>query len=135
MTESVWDASTIATVIEAGALVTVARVALWCVPFRWLRPAVIAISQKRSRTPGRQTIKQLSWAVSGVSRYVPRATCLTQALALHVLVRRAGLESRLCVGVAKDGSELESHAWVESEGKVCIGGGNIDRFATIMAFD
>lgn len=128
-------ASTFAILLQAALLVSAVRLALWTVPFRFLRRGVAALTRRLPRNPHRLTVAQLSWAVCRVSPFVPRATCLTQALALHVLVRRAGLHSRVCVGVAKQGVQLESHAWVESQGKVWLGGNQVDHYSTIVAFD
>jgi hypothetical protein len=41
----------------------------------------------------------------------------------------------VCIGVAKQGAQLESHAWVESQGNTWLGGNQVDRYTTIVAFD
>jgi len=71
-------------------------------------------------------------AVSRAARLVPRASCLTQALALQRLLSRRGLESSLFLGVDRAGQPsetprlrakgFEAHAWVEWRGRVLIGG-------------
>ena len=129
------QASTFAILIRAVLLVSAVRLALWSVPFRFVRRGVTALTRRPPRRSHRLSVAQLSWAVRRVSPYVPRATCLTQALALHVLMRRAGLQSRVCIGVAKQGAQLESHAWVESQGKAWLGGNQVDRYTTIVALD
>ena len=51
------------------------------------------------------------------SCYVPRATCLVQALAAQVLLSWQGLDSHLRIGVALSADkEFEAHAWVECDG-------------------
>jgi hypothetical protein len=45
------------------------------------------------------------------------ATCLPQALAVHALLRRRGLDPSLRIGVRKSGDRFEAHAWVELEGR------------------
>ena len=67
--------------------------------------------------------KQLSEAVVRVSRHFPgRTTCLTRALALHMLLRRYRHAARLRLGVQRspDGA-FGAHAWIEHEGQVLIG--------------
>lgn len=113
----------------------VVRAGLWLVPFRRLRPAVAFITPRTRKRTNTWVASQLAWAVSSVSRYVPRATCLTQALALHILLRRAGLQSRIHIGVAKEDGRFEAHAWVESEEKVVIGDYELKRYAPIMVWD
>jgi hypothetical protein len=57
------------------------------------------------------------------SRVVPGATCLTQALAAHVLLERHGFPTRLHIGVVREGAQTtRGHAWVESQGMIVIGG-------------
>jgi hypothetical protein len=64
-----------------------------------------------------------SWAITHASRLVPGASCLTQALSLQVLLGQRGLGSRLCIGVRKSQAKgFEAHAWVESGGRILIGG-------------
>ena len=46
-----------------------------------------------------------------------RATCLRQALALWWLLGRRGICAEVRIGVRKDGSELQAHAWVEYKGE------------------
>lgn len=66
---------------------------------------------------------ELNWAITRAARFVPGASCLTQALSLQVLLARRGLGSRLCIGVRKGGQKsFEAHAWVERGGRVLIGG-------------
>ena len=43
-------------------------------------------------------------------------TCLRQALAVHWLLRRRGLQPELRLGVDRIGSAPDMHAWVELEG-------------------
>jgi hypothetical protein len=115
-------------------LVTI-RFALWLIPFRTLRRALAKLVQiPTSPVQNRFSAERVAWAVQATSRYVPRATCLTQALALHILLKRAGLQSRIRIGVAKN-EQFESHAWVESQGKVVIGDCGLERYTPIMLWD
>ena len=77
------------------------------------------------------------WAVVVASRYVPMSTCLTQALAAQVLLARRGFPAHLHIGVAKKGAEarFEAHAWVESQGKVVIGGSEPGRYTQLLALE
>lgn len=68
-------------------------------------------------------LRRVGWGVRNASRLVPRASCLTQALAAQFLLARSGRPSRIRIGVAKDaGGRLLAHAWLISEGRVVIGG-------------
>jgi len=67
-------------------------------------------------------------------RHLPGAgTCLTQALAAHVLLRRQGYPTLLHIGVLRgEEGRLEAHAWLKSGDKVVIGGGELERY-TVLA--
>lgn len=60
-------------------------------------------------------------AVRIVSRFVPGATCLTQALAARKLLEREGRIASLKIGVAKDGTLFLAHAWLELDGRIILG--------------
>jgi hypothetical protein len=111
-------------VYRAIVLIWVTRVGLWLLPFKWVddwlnnlypEPQVeVAI--------GWAAIKRVTSIVEVCSRYVPRATCLTQALVTRTLLARSGQCSKLRLGVQKKNSVFKAHAWVEVNGKVVIGG-------------
>jgi hypothetical protein len=112
-------------------LMVAARCALWLVPFRSIRQ-VVESRHPASMLKGWVTSRQVAWMVRVASRYVPRATCLTQALTAQILLNWAGIENILHIGVAKD-EEFESHAWIECEGRVLVGGAaQSARYKTIL---
>lgn len=60
--------------------------------------------------------------VRKVSNYVPKASCLTQALAALLLLRKSGQNVEMKIGVAKDDrSRLIAHAWLEKDGQIILG--------------
>jgi hypothetical protein len=61
-------------------------------------------------------------AVEAASRFVPASNCLSEALTGWVLLTRANALPELRVGVIR-APRLEAHAWVETDGRVVIGGG------------
>jgi hypothetical protein len=108
------------------------RLAVRLVPFRLLRRYVH--SHRRAPRPGAPSVDRIAWAVLASARRVPDASCLTQALVAETLLHRAGHEAVFHLGVARptDGAEgLEAHAWVESGGRVVVGGGELDRFTRL----
>jgi hypothetical protein len=71
---------------------------------------------------GTLEINKIIWAVAVASRYVPVATCLTQALAGQVLLKQHCAPALLRIGVMKNQrGALQAHAWIESQGQVVIG--------------
>jgi hypothetical protein len=102
----------------------------------WLRPSF----KRLPRNPEiRHTPKEIAWAVAAASRYVPKATCLVQALAAESLLAQAGYPSRLHIGVAPgkppDGRGLDAHAWLECGGQALVGGANAGRYRPLFTRD
>jgi hypothetical protein len=116
--------------VRAFLTVTAFRAALSVLPFRWTRRLA---ARDGGRTPATAPSREeLVWAVSAAARHVPRATCLTQALALQALLTREGHDARLRLGVARgELGALEAHAWLESGGRVVIGGPQAARFVPL----
>jgi hypothetical protein len=98
---------------------TAVRVGLSTLRFRTVRS--LMMDKARPIADG-HTIEQIVWAVQAVGRYIPNATCLTQALVVQRFLIRSGHRSRLRLGVAKDAVRgFEAHAWVECDERVVIG--------------
>ena len=68
-------------------------------------------------------------AIAGVGIRLPwHASCLEQGLALVMLLAVARVPARLVVGVSRPDSSMRAHAWVESEGRVILGGAQAEHF-------
>ncbi len=111
--------------VTSALLVGTIRLGLWLLPFQVLRLRLAGMARTANKVQqgDQATIDRVVWAVKVASRYVPKATCLTQALAAQVLLSRRGYPVRLRLGVAKgEAGQLRAHAWVESQGRIMIGG-------------
>lgn len=100
------------------------RLCLWVVSFNRLNQWLLRLSERRSRRrePNSNEIDQVVRSVKACSRLVPRATCLTQALAARTLLRFSGQQSSLKIGVDKtEENKLTAHAWIELNGEIIIG--------------
>jgi len=108
--------------VRAFLIVAGVRIALSLVPFPRFQALLARFRAQASVKSGAgPTTEQLARDVRVVSNYVPRATCLTQALAGQVLLQHCGHRAVVHVGVAKEGGLIQAHAWLESGGKVVIG--------------
>ena len=110
-----------ALLIRAAFLVAAIRFALWVLPFQYLRRLLL---DARLRSPSRARLRpvksaaRLAWGVRAAAHLVPGASCLTQALALHCFLVRAGHPSTVHIGVAREPrSGFRAHAWVEHAGR------------------
>ena len=114
--------------VAALPLVVAVRLALWIVPSRFIvrllgRVSATPVSMDQSVPT---TILPVLWAVEAASKVVPRATCLTQAIAAKLLLRWFGHDAQFCLGVAHtaDG-EFRAHAWLERDGRPILGGSGV----------
>ena len=102
-------------------LVLAIRLALWLLPLRRVVGLIRRWEPLLLALPADLPVSRLEWAVRAVSRRVPKASCLTQALALQFLLARAGRRSEIHIGVAKNSEAgFQSHAWVECEGSTLL---------------
>jgi hypothetical protein len=119
-------------------LVTLVRLGVWLIPFRTIQ-RVCAYFGRTGRSGRRSAAgtREIVWAVRLASRYVPRATCLVQALAAQILLGRNGRDGQVHIGVALDEKQgFRAHAWVESGGEVLIGGSEeLDGYAPMLVLD
>jgi len=124
--------------VLAVTLLAAIRIALWLLPFKILQ----RISAKTARTcaalhkQSQFSTERGVWAIQVASRYVPHATCLTQALAAQALLGFGGIPSSIRIGVAKEtAGSFEAHAWLESGGKILMGGAEADqRYTPLLSF-
>jgi hypothetical protein len=68
-------------------------------------------------------VRRIGWAVERAARCVPGAQhCLTQALAVKLLLARRGVPTELRIGVTKSPlGPLKAHAWLESDSVAVFG--------------
>lgn len=111
--------------VKAFFAVALVRLGLWILPFKTLQILAIKFEtvKMRSRSGGRsETVDRVVRAIRIASRRLPAATCLTQAIATKILLRRRGHQPTLRIGVAKSESgEFLAHAWLEHEGTIVLG--------------
>jgi|SRR5215208_5446867 len=122
------------TVLLLGAI----RLGLRLLAFRTLQRIVIQLAQTPTdpQLARRASVDRLVWAVTVASQYVPKATCLTQALAAQILLGRHAYPTQLRVGVARgEEGRLEAHAWLENQGKVIVGGGELSRYTLLPGME
>lgn len=114
-----------AVLVAAGISVGV-RLGLAVLPFRSVLRLVRRFARpSRSLPPSAGERDRLVWAVHAVGRRLfPSKPCLTEAMAGFLLLRRRGIPAELHLGVEKDGEKpgIRAHAWLESEGRVVVGG-------------
>jgi hypothetical protein len=119
---------------EAALMLTLAKLALRLVP-----PArLFAFADRPPRRIRRFAADEADWIAWAVNRVGARrllgARCLPRALAAHLMLRRRGIVSRLCLGVAREDGALAAHAWVEVGDAGIVGGEEAGRFTRLAEF-
>jgi Transglutaminase-like superfamily len=147
--------------VRSALLLAAIRLGLWVLPFQTLLRVLGAVSNARvgsehsvrEDSGGKDSVSgdpvsedlmgghfasgdsvaRVGWAVTRASRWVPSATCLVQALAGQVLLRRRGHLASVRIGVARgervggqrrrgETTPVRAHAWLESGDIVVVGG-------------
>jgi hypothetical protein len=119
---------------EAVVMLVLARLAV-----RFVSPArLFAWADQPPRSIRRfsgDDAKWIAWAVDTLSAQSGmNVACLPRALAAHAMLRRRGIVSRLCLGVAREDGALAAHAWVEIGASKLVGGADAERFTPLAHF-
>lgn len=104
--------------------------------FPWLKMQSFLLTTAKRHlrsSASRPPVQSIKRAVTAAGRFIPKATCLPQALTAQHLLIWNSYPAEFQIGVAKDGNgKLEAHAWVISENKIIIGGEqNSSRFTSL----
>ncbi len=113
--------------VKAVLLVLAVRLGLTLLSFSTLQDYLRKGARTQNDSTQRFSVDQVAWSVAAASRFIPKATCLVQALTLDYLLHREGYSANLQIGVTKgEKEELQAHAWVESGGRVINDGPGFD---------
>ena len=120
--------------IEAGAAILAASVAVRLVPFRTLAER-LSRGGDAGETADAETAYWLWRAVQAWAKRLPwRTLCFEQGLAAHALLRRRGLASTLHYGAATIDGELKAHVWVTSDNVEVVGCESRDDYGLLARF-
>lgn len=92
----------------------------------WIVLRYARIAERLPRPIGRADShfwgRQVARRIERLARFVPGASCLTQALALQLVLGRAGHASQIQIGVKKDDAgAFTAHAWVTCNDRIVLG--------------
>lgn len=120
---------------EAFLTLGLASLAIRILPFRTVVEAVASSPLSRRGGAGADNLLDLRRALDACVRRVPwRAVCFQQGLALHLMLRRRGVDSLLHYGVAKTGEGVSAHVWISHDGEILLGGEGIDGHVCLATF-
>ena len=111
-------------------VVVAVRLGLTLSSYNRVRGLVIRLDARNAASVG--DLRRVAWGVAAAARFVPGASCLTQALAGQYLLARQGSTSNIRIGVERDtGKQLKAHAWLISGNHIVLGG-SISGFAHLV---
>ncbi|MDR3598906.1 MAG: lasso peptide biosynthesis B2 protein [Desulfosporosinus sp.] len=125
--------------LEASICLFLAKLLVVSLPFKKLAPK-LGIHGKESidnlSDEDYRTVKQLSKAITAVSRNVPWSSkCLDCAFAAKLMLRRRKISNTLYLGVAKDEQgKMIAHAWVRTGEFYITGGEGSKKYAETGKF-
>ncbi|HEX9079146.1 MAG TPA: lasso peptide biosynthesis B2 protein [Desulfuromonadaceae bacterium] len=125
--------------LEAFALLGVARLLVLTIPFRWLTGSL----GKRMNESGTQIAESdmdlarlIGQAIRSAANNTPwKSVCLPQAVAGQWMLKRRRIPATLYLGVAKDDAKTEklaAHAWLRC-GEIVLTGASGHRQFTVVA--
>ncbi len=115
---------------EAAVMLVLARLAV-----RFVTPArLFAWADRPPRRLRRFAADEADWVSWAVEERGLNAPSLPRALAAHAMLRRRGITSRLCLGVAREDGKVAVRAWVEIGTDKIVGGAGSERFTRLAEF-
>jgi hypothetical protein len=117
------DSSDRLLVVEASMLLPLVRVGTFLLPFPTLRRLLNCCATLKAAVDDGPT-ERVAWAVTAAARRLPMSTtCLFEALAADVMLRRRGCvcEIRFGVRMPTHATPFAAHAWIEHGGVVILG--------------
>ncbi|WP_244748313.1 lasso peptide biosynthesis B2 protein [Mesorhizobium sp. 131-3-5] len=111
-------------------MVATVRLGLTLFSYNRVRGMVTRLNARQCASMGE--LRLVAWGVAAAARFVPRATCLTQALSGQYILARQGNASNIRIGIERGtGEQLKAHAWLVSDNHVVLGG-SVDGFAHLV---
>lgn len=124
-------------IVEAVPGLAFSRLAVLVLPFRWIAIVLGPVNQETSNT-GKivdEDLARLGTVVTSVSRHTPwNSNCLAQAITGKLMLRRRGLPSTLYMGVFKEGTTMEAHAWLRCGDQVLLGDHRLERYTVVVCY-
>lgn len=111
-------------------VVAAVRLGLTLFSYNRVRGVVTRLNARQCASMGE--LRLVAWGVAAAARFVPGATCLTQALSGQYLLARQGNASNVRIGIERGtGEQLKAHAWLVSDNHIVLGG-SVDGFAHLV---
>lgn len=117
--------------LKAIILLALVRLLLWLLPYPRVRRLIDRWSRRVPTFASDPSfVYACIWAVEKASGIVPAGGhCLSRAVTARIFLARRGRDAEIRYGVTRQTSSgFIAHAWLESEGRILIGGEETDRY-------
>ena len=124
--------------LQTMLVLTSVTLGLRTIPWLKLQRLLLNIANWHARSAVRRvSLQSITRSIRTASYYIPKATCLPQALTAQHLLIWNSYPADFQIGVANDANgKLEAHAWVTSQNKIIAGGERaINRFVSLTAME
>lgn len=111
--------------IKSIILTTLIRLCLYLIPFKKIYATFNKFSRIKINPKNSKKVEDIIWSVMVATHYVPKSTCLVQAITAQILMTHYNHDSILRIGVKKS-KDFEAHAWVEINSKIVFGESSMD---------
>lgn len=107
--------------IKLWFLLAISRIILTFVPFKYWKSKLAKETGIIDKSD-KYEIQEIVDFSEKASRFIPKATCLVRALAIHHMLHKNGYPSEIKIGVKKsENDQFDAHAWVCYNGIIIIG--------------
>ena len=120
--------------IKAVVLLSIVRLGLAVLPFRWARRLISRASRSSPRPAAdTATMDQILWAVETAARIVPSGHhCLSKAVTAQIFLMRRGHHAEIRYGATRQSeNKFVAHAWLECDGDIVVGGNDLSQYAKL----
>jgi hypothetical protein len=109
--------------LQSMLILTSVTLGLRALPWLKLQSLLLKLANWHARSARRRvSLRSISRSIRAASHYIPKATCLPQALTAQYLLIWNSYPADFQIGVAKAANgKLEAHAWVISKDQMVIG--------------
>ena len=125
--------------LEAWFRLGLMRAAILTLPFKRLTRG---LEQRTGEAAPPRMDEAQSRLAEKIGRSVVRAAghtpwesaCLVQALTAQRMLKRRGIPGHFCLGVAKNGEQMDAHAWTRCGESILTGGRGSESFTVVSVF-
>jgi len=109
------------------------RISLWLRSYKETRSRLEdRFTSQENKLENSVSAERIAYLVMAASKWVMSSTCLTRAFVGEWMLKEAGFNPSLHIGVKKgEEKDFEAHAWLEMDGEKLIGGTAAEGFKQI----